>query len=223
MELIDYYKTKQDFNMIDYYNTTIKNKKLINKIFEKLKLHHSLYRFPVKAENWEDIWDQSINDRGSNWIGGGHQSGADTFDKVNNVSYQNKSGTINTKNNIRTVTITSHRTGRHATLEDKLNFISENHCDRYVLLSRNNKDWDNGIRSYELMIFESKLLDFLSLKWTKDIPSKGKNKGKHNGGYKGEGSPHTFSAKIDGPTTSCQLHITINIDYIGESHKFIIP
>ena len=214
---IDDYKIKNDFNI------TIYNERLFNKIFEKLKLHHSLYRYPLKAEYWEDIWDQCMNERGSNWIGGGHQSGADTLDKVNNVSYQNKSGIINTKNNITTVTITSHRTSKHPTLKDKLNFISENHCDRYVLLSRDKKDWKNNIRSYELMIFESKLLDFHSLEWVKKIPKTGKNKGKWNGGYIGKGDPLKFEARIDGSGTSNQLHITINIEYIGGKQKFIIP
>jgi len=194
---------------------------LMNCLKTKLTKHHELYRYPVKAEYWEDIWDQCINPCGSNWIGGGHQAGADTRDGINNISYQNKSGQIKEDS----VEITSHRLAKQAgpTFEDKLNFISKKHCDKYVLLSRDEKDWKNNIKSYNLMIFDSKLLDFRSLEWSEHIPSKGKNKGKHNGGYIGKGDSERFSARIDGPGSSNQLHISININYVGGCHKIIIP
>mgnify|MGYP006130224747 FL=1 len=37
------------------------SKKLVSEITNKIEQHHKLYRFPVKAELWEDIFDQSIN------------------------------------------------------------------------------------------------------------------------------------------------------------------
>tara|TARA_B110000971_G_scaffold137297_1_gene140364 strand:+ start:1685 stop:2338 length:654 start_codon:yes stop_codon:yes gene_type:complete len=194
---------------------------LMNSLKSKLMQHHELYRFPVKAELWEDIWDQCINPIGSNWVGGGHQPGADTMDEQSNISYQNKSGQIKGSH----VDITSHRLAKQAgpSFNDKLNFISQKHCDKYVLLSRDEKDWKKSIKSYNLMIFDSKLLDFRSLEWSEHIPSKGKNKGKHNGGYIGKGDPGKFSARIDGEGSSNQLHISININYIGGCHKIIIP
>ena len=185
----------------------------------KLMKHHGLYRFPVKAELWEDIWDQCINPNGSNWIGGGHQSGADTMNETSNISYQNKSGQIDDGY----VKITSHRTKKYPSLEEKLDFISQDHCDKYVLLSRDESEWKKGIKSYYLMIFDSNLLDFRSLEWSEHILKTGKNKGKHNGGYIGKGDSGKFSARIDGPGSSNQLHITINIDYIGGYTKIIIP
>jgi len=51
----------------------------------------------------------------------------------------------------------------------------------------------------------------------------GKKKGEHNGGYIGNGDPQKFSAKIDGPGSSNQLHIKINMKYIGGYTKIIIP
>ena len=133
--LIDYYKNKSEFNFIDHYNISICNTSLIKRIEEKLKYHHGLYRYPVKGVYWEDIWEQCINPNGSDWIGGGHQPGADTIHIDSNTSYQNKSGQINGNN----VDITSHRLAKQAgpSFEDKLNFISRRHADRYVLLSRN--------------------------------------------------------------------------------------
>ena len=47
------------------------NKEIVNEITKKIKQHHDLYRFPVKAELWEDIFDQAINGWDSNWDGGG--------------------------------------------------------------------------------------------------------------------------------------------------------
>jgi len=79
----------------EYTEIEIQEKTMfINCLKDKLIKHHELYRFPVKAEFWEDIWDQCINPNGSKWIGGGHQSGADTEDENLNISYQNKSGQI---------------------------------------------------------------------------------------------------------------------------------
>ena len=204
-----------------YTELEIQEKMLIRCLKMKLMKHHGLYRFPVKAELWEDIWDQCINPRGSNWIGGGHQASADTVDEISNISYQNKSGQIKKDH----VEITSHRLAKQAgpTFEEKLAFISQDHCDKYVLLSRDEKDWKNNIKSYNLMMFDSKLLDFRSLEWSQHIPSKGKNKGKHNGGYIGKGDSERFSARIDGPGSSNQLHISININYVGGCHKIIIP
>lgn len=223
MSIIKYYKKKKyhgDHGMINYYNISIQNEMLMKKIYEKLQWHHSGYRYPLKAEYWEDIWDQCINPDGSDWVGGGHQSGADTEHNITKIRYQNKSGTINDD----IVSFTSHRLkSRGETLEEKIEFISKDHCDKYVLLSRDKNKWKKDIKSYTLMIFDSKLIDFSSLKWHSDIPKIGKNKDTHIGKYKGVDENNNYSARIDGPGTSHQLHIDIKLDYIGGYHEFIIP
>ena len=203
----------------NYTEMEIQEKILIDCLKKKIIKHHELYRYPVKAELWEDIWDQCINPNGSKWKGGGHQSTADTHDETLKVSYQNKSGQIDGHY----VNITSHRTKKHITFEEKLEFISQNHCDKYVLLSRDENEWKNNIKAYYLMIFDSNLLDFHSLEWVPHILKTGKKKGEHNGGYIGNGDPQKFTARIDGPGSSNQLHIKINIDYIGGYTKIIIP
>ena len=83
---------KQD--RMERLKTKLTEKNRMDRLKTKLAKHHELYRFPVKAEQWEDIWDQCINPNGSKWVGGGHQSGADTIDEITNISYQNKSGQI---------------------------------------------------------------------------------------------------------------------------------
>jgi hypothetical protein len=244
----------------EYTEIEIQEKMLINCLKSKLMKHHELYRVPVTAGNWEDIWDQCINPRGSNWIGGGHQSGADTIDRCLNISYQNKSGQIekgktilesmnvkdlknlaknhgikplsklkkselisklieNGENNEyikkEAVTFTSHRTSTYETLDDKINFITKKHCDKYVLLSRKKEEWSgNRPYIYYLMIFDASKIDLSkdSLEWNK----KG-NK------YEGTNENKPYHAWINGPKTSDQLNITINIDYIGGYTKIIIP
>ena len=69
--------------------------------------------------------------------------------------YQNKSGQL--LENKTKVRISSHRTSKYKTLEDKINFISKKHCDKYVLLSRDEKEWEVGKKIYYLMIFDSSL------------------------------------------------------------------
>lgn len=202
-----------------YTELEIQEKMLINRLTSKITEFHKVIRYPLKAEYFEDIWDQCINPVGSKWVGGGHQSGADTIDEISHISYQNKSGQINGDY----VNITSHRTKKYPSLDEKIDFISQNHCDKYVLLSRDESEWKNGIKSYYLMIFDSKLLDFRSLEWTPHILKTGKKKGEHNGGYIGKGDPLKFSARIDGPGSSNQLHLSINMNYIGGYTKIIIP
>ena len=196
-------------------NVTIQNATLISQLRDKLKLHHSLYRTPIKDVYLEDIWDQCINPNGSNWKPCGHQSGADTKLENQEVSesYQNKSGQL-LKNKTQ-VKISSHRTSKYKTLEDKVNFISEKHCDKYVLLSRDEKEWEKGRRIYYLMIFDSALFDFKSLTWTAKTITRGQNKGQENGSFVGTKENGRFSAEIQSASTSNQLWVTADIDYLG--------
>ena len=97
-------------------------KKILNQIEQKLKQHHELYRFPVKAELWEDIFDQVINGKNSNWNGGGHSSGADVIsENSDGTLYQNKSGDINF--NKGTIKWNGHRTTSKKTIDEKIKFI----------------------------------------------------------------------------------------------------
>ena len=181
---------------------------LFSKITDKLKQHHNLYRFPCKAEPWEDIWDQILNGWKSKWIGGGHSSGADVISESNDKTrYQNKSGNINYDNN--TIEWNGHRTTKHKTLKDKIDFISQNHYDKYVMLGRNAKDWKMGIKRYGFGMFNSDLIDYTELEWTETTNKNGKVTG-----WKGENDNLPYSAKIV-ISMSDQLWTTCDIDYIG--------
>ena len=76
------------------------DKDMVKNIKNKITQHHKLYRFPVKAELWEDIFDQVINGKDSNWSGGGHSVGADVISEGDDKTrYQNKSGVIKKASN----------------------------------------------------------------------------------------------------------------------------
>jgi hypothetical protein len=183
------------------------NPSILKKIEEKLKLHHKLYRFPVKAELWEDIFDQSINGLDSNWSIGGHSVGADVICEKTGTNYQNKSGDVNHKKS--TITWNGHRTTSHATIKDKVDFISKKHYDKYVMLGRNKNEWKNGIKKYYLITFDSSLIEYSKLEWNETFSKKGKLSG-----WVGKNKNLPYSAKIS-ISMSEQLWTECDINYLG--------
>lgn len=190
------------------------NSKILKQIEEKIKLHHQLYRFPVKAELWEDIFDQCINGIDSNWNVGGHDVGTDVVSEKDGTGYQNKGGEINHKK--RTITWSGHRTTSHETLQDKIDFISKKHCDEYVMLARDKKDWKKGNKIYYLINFKSSLIDYSKLKWSETFSKNGKLTG-----WVGTSDKLPYSAKIS-LSMSAQLWTTCDIDYLENMEKISI-
>jgi len=195
-----------------------KYKQLSEKITQKLKQHHQLYRFPCKAEQWEDIFDQCINSKSSNWVGGGHSVGADVISENSkifkkNSRFQNKSGELNLKKGI--VKWNGHRTTKHKTLDEKIKFISTNHYDYYVMLARDKKEWKCGKKIYYLIIFDSNKIDYSSLEWSEKY---GRNQ--NFTGYKGIGN-NNYSAEIS-KSMSDQLWTTANLSYLGDYYRIKI-
>lgn len=190
------------------------NNKILKKIEEKLKLHHSLYRFPVKAELWEDIFDQCINGNDSNWNAGGHDIGTDVICESAGTKYQNKSGNINQKKG--TIIWSGHRTTSHKTIKEKINFISKKHCDEYIMLGRNKKEWDNGNKSYYVINFDSSLIDYSKLNWSETYSKKGKLTG-----WVGRNDKLPYSAKIS-LSMSDQLWTECSIEYLENIKKISI-
>ena len=191
------------------------SKEIINKITEKIEQHHKLYRFPLKAELWEDIFDQSINGWNSEWYGGGHSSGADVISEgKDKTRYQNKSGDVNLNKN--TIKWNGHRTTSHKTIDDKVKFISKPHYDKYVMLGRNKKDWKKGIKRYYLLIFDADLIKYDNLNWNESF-------GKDNtlNGWKGNNDSLPYTALIS-KKMSDQLWTECDIDYLGDKIEIIV-
>lgn len=189
---------------------------LLQQLEHKITQHHNLYRFPLKAELWEDIFDQTINSFNSEWEGGGHSVGADVVSENNSLfskgsRLQLKSGDYNPKNN--TVKWNGHRTTKHKTIEDKIDFISQNHYDYYVMLMRNKKDWKQGNKIYYLLMFESSKIDYSSLTWTEKY-----SKQNNITGWKGVGINQPYSGEIN-ISMSHQLWTTCDVNYLGTPYK----
>jgi hypothetical protein len=190
------------------------NSKTLKQVKEKLKIHHTLYRFPVKAELWEDIFDQCINGDCSDWIPGGHDVGTDVLCETTGTRYQNKGGEVNLKKG--TITWSGHRTTSHRTINDKIKFISQKHCDEYVMLARNKKEWVNGNKIYYLISFNSSKIDYSKLKWSETYSKTGKLTG-----WVGVNDKLPYSAKIS-LSMSAQLWTECSIDYLENIKKITI-
>ena len=191
----------------------------INKIKTLIEQHHKIYRFPVKAELWEDIFDQSLNGWDSSWTGGGHSTGADVIsENGDNTGYQNKGGEINFNTN--TIKWNGHRTTSHKTIEEKVDFISKPHYDKYVMLGRVKRDWDNDIKRYYLINFDSKLIQYDKLNWVEKLGVRGKNKGKVVG-WVGSNVNLPYTAEIN-ISQSHQLWTTCDLDYLGKIEEILI-
>lgn len=182
---------------------------MIEQIKQKLEQHHQLYRFPVKGELWEDIFDQVINGNNGDWNMGGHDVGTDVVSHSDGLRYQNKAGVIDIEKG--TLVWSGHRTTKHKTLNEKVEFISENHCDKYIMLARNKKEWDNGIRRYYLLSFDSDLIDYNQLNWEESLSPKNNT----ISGWVGKNENLNYSAKIV-KSMSDQLWTEARIDYLGD-------
>lgn len=129
-------------------------KKLVAKAKVKMLKFHELIRIPLKAEYWEDILDQSLQDIGdeSIWYRFRHTLSVDIESKFfGKISCK---GGILTKKGLK---FSGFRTTKYKTLEEKLKFLKIKKDDCYFCLTKNsNKNWDD---TYKLIIFDSKLLN----------------------------------------------------------------
>ena len=180
---------------------------IAKKIEEKIKLYHQLFRFPLKAELWEDIFDQTINSENTRWEGGSHTQGGDVTGP-NGITYQNKSGQI--KND--TLVWSGNRLTRHSGLQAKVNFISKHLYDKYAFLARNDNDWINDKKIYHFIVLDASFIDysFENLDWTETYATKGAMKGQCNGW---EGKCPNFYANIR-KQMSDQLWTTARLSYL---------
>jgi len=170
----------------------------------KLKKHHELYRFPCKAELFEDLFAQTLEevtpDRAVLWGAGSHTSGADVTWGA--VRIQNKSGDFNLKKG--TVKFSGSRTTKYKKLEEKIDFLSEDKYDLYVFLGRE-KEFNNDSPKYIFMWFDARKLDYRNLTW--------EEKEKY-----WEGQGENFSCKIV-RSMSDQVWLESKISYLGEVNE----
>ena len=177
---------------------------IIENLTAKLKKHHKLYRFPCKAELFEDLLAQTLKevtpDKAVLWSAGSHASGADIT--WNTIRIQNKSGNFNLKKGI--IKFNGSRTTKYKKLEEKIDFLSKDKYDLYVLLGREKK-FNIDSPKYIFMWFDAKKLDYRNLTW--------EEKEKH-----WEGQGENFSCRIV-RSMSDQLWVESKISYLGEVNE----
>jgi hypothetical protein len=147
------------------------NKNLIKSIEKRFEYHHELYSQSVKAELWEEILVQSIQENGNtaNWEAGCHKIGEDISTDMDFGRISCKSGSLSVnKKGQEMINISGSRTTKHKTLESKINHLSKSHDDYYFCLAKYKKDIDSDKYRYYLIIFPSTLIKPSNLKWKKN-------------------------------------------------------
>lgn len=188
---------------------------MIQQITDKIVKHHELYRFPVKAELWEDIFDSVINGGGKRWNMGSHKVGPDVT-SPEGIRYQLKSGMVDIEKDI--IQWSGHRTTKHKTIQEKVEFISKKHCDKYAMLARDKTDWERHEQKYYLLIFDAKFIDYSKLPWSEFVDIKD---GKV-AGWEGKDDTLQYSAKIS-RSMSDQLWTTAKLSYLGNPVCIVVP
>ena len=130
----------------------LSSKKFFGVFTNKVKLHHSLYKeLKIKAGMFEELLSSSLREVSglvTLWDVGSHKTGKDVV--FNNIRISCKSGVVNRSG---ILSLSGSRTTTHKTIEEKVNFISQNHDDFVLTLSECGD-------MYKMFIIPSKLLGF---------------------------------------------------------------
>lgn len=194
--------------MYHYKIHILKKKRILNRLSASLKeliqksiiKHHEIYNIPIKAEYWEYILHNAFieDNKTSIWDSNSHAVGTDIV--CNGVNISCKSGNF-TGNSYQTLNISSYRTTKHKTLNEKIKYISLNHED--VIFSLVYFEYD---KLYRVHIINP--LDFKTFKWEK-----------RNGNYFGKQKGTKHTAKI-AKSMSDQLWIYFHYESLLDECKY---
>jgi len=166
---------------------------------EQFENYHSLLVSPINGINWENLLYNALIKQSDNveWNPGSHQVGTDI--RYNDIGISCKGGRIKGKKNP-IFKVSSHRTTAKKTLEEKIDYLSEDHEDIFFCLTY--KDDLPNYHHYTLYTFDSDILDYRLLEWKET-----------KGGWIGKGN--TFVAKIQ-KSMSDQLWLDIPVSSLEE-------
>lgn len=125
------------------------NPTFIGSFKDSLIIHHNLYTIPVSAIYHEEIFVNSARKAGyiiPDWKPGSHKKGSDVtvINETKKHLISCKGGTID-KNYL---TISSHRTTEHKTIEEKIIFLNLNHQDGHCSLIYQNINDEHTYKYY---------------------------------------------------------------------------
>lgn len=164
-----------------------------------IKQHSELYpMLPVKAEQFESLFSVVTK---SKWEPNNHGTNEDMITEIRGMEKPSlKSGTI--ENNV--LKISSHRTTKFKTLQDKIEFLKSRTYDSYVCLARPNSDKPHY---YKLIYFNKNIINYDSLNW---VDTYDKKNGSHSGWF-GRDNDCTITVKIV-KSMSHQVWVTIDLN-----------
>ena len=159
------------------------DKVALGKALEQEIISYSgIRKFPIKGELWEEISVDALKSVGLKveWEAGSHGSGADIFLPDSGEGISNKSGKITrTKTTGKNeLSISSYRTTKYKTLEEKLNFFDGDgkNFSKYLVLTR---EENKETRKYSVILIDAAKVSAKALKWSKKIGKTGKQTGWH--------------------------------------------
>jgi hypothetical protein len=149
---------------------TIKNI-LIEGLMEKLKIHHSVYRLPCTSEFLEELISTVFTEKGliNDWKPNRSHSVSVDMSLDTGESFSIKSGIYNSEKD--TLKFSGSRLGKHETIVEMLNHVSDSSADYYVCVAKRDQDWStvpsqNETKKYWLFIFDARALDYSIGAWT---------------------------------------------------------
>lgn len=129
---------------------------VLQEIKDRINKHHELYDTKVSGELWEQILHKSFvkSNLDSSWKPSSHSIGTDII--CENIKISCKSGDLKGKKSSKLV-VSSYRTTKYDTLEQKLAFLDTSHEDIiFSLVHHNNK--------YKIFTYVQPLVS--TLNWT---------------------------------------------------------
>lgn len=198
--------------MIENTDKKYITQQLLTEIKQRIERHHNLYtNLTVKDKYWEYILAESYRTIGYtvNYGVNSHVSGKDLtvknlFNDNRNVNISCKAGKVSYSKRLKKIihlVISSFRTTKYDTLEEKLNFIDSGHEDVVISLSSSLFDKE---KKYILTVLVPP--KFKNFNWYDKISKKGKFQG-----Y--ETKSNNFLAKI---LKKCSYQLWYKIDYNSE-------
>lgn len=182
------------------------SKDKLDKLGELIQQHVLLYpKLSVKAEQFESLFSVITE---SEWLPNNHNPNEDMITEIKGIEKPSlKSGSI--KDN--TLVISSHRTTKYKTLQDKIDFLKTRTYDSYICLARPNKDHPH---EYNLIYINKNVIDYDSLEWV-DTYSKD---GSHSG-WIGKDEEGTISVSII-KSMSHQVWIKVDLSKVQILRKY---
>jgi hypothetical protein len=147
---------------------TILNDSVVQSIKHRITEHHKLYTQKVSGTIWEELLHRAFCDNGlkSGWKDGSHSSGADV--SCEEIAISCKSGIVKFKKKdfSRTLQISSHRTQKYKTIEEKAEFINKKHQDIIFSLVRHEKTKEYNLYAFVQPKVSSTGWDENTSKWS---------------------------------------------------------